>query len=216
MLAPSDSKSIDRREHHRRKTDQSIDHLQQTFHSCLEFLADGVILLSDEMKVVSATQQAQQLVSQHAVTLSLEPIFTLYDPRQALRLKNFAISRKPKAEPVLSLLLENNNIPDPLLLNCFRLPISHARCYARFMITLRFSTSTFNRHFQVFVDRYHLTCAETRLCRMLADGFTLQDYCEHWHVAITTARSQLGSIFSKTSTNRQSALLRLIFLFIRN
>ena len=37
-----------------------------------------------------------------------------------------------------------------------------------------------------------LTPVEARLCRTLADGLTLNDYCEKWKVAVSIARSQLN------------------------
>jgi DNA-binding CsgD family transcriptional regulator len=66
-----------------------------------------------------------------------------------------------------------------------------------------------------FARQFVLTQAECRLCRALADGLTINDYREKWKVATSTARSQLSSVFDKTSTRRQSGLLRLIFLFTR-
>ena len=61
-----------------------------------------------------------------------------------------------------------------------------------------------------------LTPAEARLCRALADGLSLADYCEKYRVSAHTARDALKDVFDKTSTRRQVDLLRLIFLFTRS
>jgi DNA-binding CsgD family transcriptional regulator len=67
---------------------------------------------------------------------------------------------------------------------------------------------------QVFARHFHLTDAELRLCVAWASGLTLREYSEKFHVSPHTARSQLKSIFDKTSTHRQVQLLRLIFAFV--
>ncbi len=104
-----------------------------------------------------------------------------------------------------------------LLLTCFQLPkpaVPDLKA-ARYMITLRDSNFYPFQQWLFFTKQFNLTPAEARLCRMFVDGLTLNDYCEKWTVAISTARSQLHSVFEKTSTHRQCDLLRLIFLFSR-
>jgi DNA-binding CsgD family transcriptional regulator len=116
------------------------------------------------------------------------------------------------------LLLESENEHELLLITCFQLPKPaepdlHA---ARYLITLRDPKHYASRQWLLFTEQFNLTPAESRLCRTLADGLTLGDYCEKWKVAISTGRSQLSSVFGKTSMRRQSDLLRLIFLFTRS
>jgi DNA-binding CsgD family transcriptional regulator len=57
---------------------------------------------------------------------------------------------------------------------------------------------------------FNLTPAEARLLRALADGLRLQIYAQSAGVKISTVRSQLKSIFSKTGTNRQAELLSFV------
>ncbi len=59
---------------------------------------------------------------------------------------------------------------------------------------------------------YGLTRAESRLAEILMGGTTLKEACEQLGVMESTLRSQLKSIFSKTNTNRQSDLIRLLML----
>ncbi len=211
----------ERRGHSRRSADRAVDHLHKTFstphcHVCLERMADGVLLLDSEARVIFATPQVDQIMKSHDLPFALSPRFALHHPPHAARFCAFVNGRNHEAGP-LSLLLEGENGRDLLLLNCFQLPIAAEpdSQAARYMITLRDPNHYPSRNWQLFIKQFNLTPAEARLCHMLADGLTLNDYCEKWTVTASTARSQLHSVFEKTATHRQCDLLRLIFLFSR-
>jgi DNA-binding CsgD family transcriptional regulator len=57
---------------------------------------------------------------------------------------------------------------------------------------------------------YGLTRAEAGLVRGLLRGERLEDYADRRRIALNTARSHLNSVFAKTDTHRQSALIRLL------
>jgi len=57
---------------------------------------------------------------------------------------------------------------------------------------------------------YRLTHAEIELVELLCDGCTLEEAALRRGVTMNTARSQLKQIFVKTSTSRQSELVRLV------
>lgn len=59
---------------------------------------------------------------------------------------------------------------------------------------------------------YCLTPAERRLASILSSGCSLKEAAEQMHIQRSTAVSHLKSLFSKTSTRRQSELLRLLTL----
>jgi DNA-binding CsgD family transcriptional regulator len=212
----------ERRDQARRATDRAVDDLQKTFstshcHSCLERMADGVLLLDSEIRVIYATTQVDQIMKRHDSPFTLSPKFTLHHPSHAARFAAF-VNGKNLETGTLSLLLECQDGEGLLLINCFQFPESaepelHA---ARYMITLCDSNHCpLQKWLTPFKKQFNLTPAEARLCHSFADGLTLKDYCEKWKVATSTGRSQLHSVFSKTSTHRQSDLLRLIFLFSR-
>jgi DNA-binding CsgD family transcriptional regulator len=56
-------------------------------------------------------------------------------------------------------------------------------------------------------DRAGFTPAEARLAQALANGMNLKEYSESASISITTARNQLASLFAKTGTHRQAALV---------
>lgn len=205
----------------RRAEDRAVDILHKTFstphcHACLERLADGVLLLDNDLRVIFATPEVDQVLKKHGLLLALEPEFSLLQLHHASRFAAFVNEKNHEAGP-LSLLLESENSRDMMLLNCFRFPkIAEPNLQiARYMIIFHDPSHYPIQQWQLFNKQFNLTPAELRLCHMFADGLTLSDYCEKWHVTTSTARSQLHSIFEKTSTHRQSDLLRLIFLFSR-
>jgi DNA-binding CsgD family transcriptional regulator len=63
---------------------------------------------------------------------------------------------------------------------------------------------------QTLASLYGLTLAETRLAVMLMRGKSLDEASCELRIAKETARKQLRSVFGKTSTNRQSELVRLL------
>jgi DNA-binding CsgD family transcriptional regulator len=211
----------ERRDQSRRTIDRTFDDLHKTFstpfcHSCLERFADGVLLLDNETRIIYATPEVNLILKRHDLSFALSPKFTLHQPLHASRFATFINGKNREAGP-LSLLLEDKNGLDMLLLNCFQLPKpAEPNVYAaRYMLTLRDPNHYPSRQWQLFTQQFNLSTAEARLCRIFADGLTLKNYCEKWTVATSTARSQLHSVFEKTSTHRQCDLLRLIFLFSR-
>jgi DNA-binding CsgD family transcriptional regulator len=179
-------------------------------------MADGVLLLDSETRVIFATPQLDQVLKRHGSPFALSPKFTLRHPCHAARFAVFVNGKNQEAGP-LSLLLEGENVGDLLLLNCIRFPepAEPVLQAARYMVTLCDPNHCPMQQWLLFRKQFNLTSAELRLCRSFVDGLTLNDYCEKWNVTTSTARSQLHSVFGKTSTHRQSELLRLIFLFSR-
>lgn len=60
------------------------------------------------------------------------------------------------------------------------------------------------------MELFGLSAAEARLARALCNGDSLDEYAQTQGVRLPTVRSQLRSIFVKTSTERQATLVRLI------
>ncbi len=212
---------FERRDHSRRSEDRAVDDLHKTFstphcHSCLERMADGVLLLDSETRVTFATPQVYQIMRQQNAPFTISPKFTFRCPCHAARFAAFVSGKNHEVGP-LCILVESESVHDQLLINCFLFPKPDEPnlSVARYMITLNDPSNYPSRNWLLFIKQFHLTPSEGRLCRMLADGLIINDYCEKWKVATSTARSQLHTIFSKTSTHRQSDLLRLIFLFSR-
>lgn len=63
-------------------------------------------------------------------------------------------------------------------------------------------------------DAYRLTRTESRLVQHLVDGVTIVEASTQMRIAEATARSYLKNIFSKTGTNRQTELVKLMLTSI--
>jgi len=57
---------------------------------------------------------------------------------------------------------------------------------------------------------YGLSRAEALVAQGIAQGESLEEVATRLQIKITTARSQLGSIFAKTGTRRQAKLVVLL------
>jgi DNA-binding CsgD family transcriptional regulator len=57
---------------------------------------------------------------------------------------------------------------------------------------------------------FGLTPAEARLASIIAEGLNPERAAEELAISKVTARNQLGAIFAKTSTHRQSELVALL------
>lgn len=65
-----------------------------------------------------------------------------------------------------------------------------------------------NRHLLTII--FHLTPAEAKVAELLLEGYVLKEIAEKNQVKLDTVRKQLQSIYKKTSTSRQSDLVKLL------
>ena len=59
-------------------------------------------------------------------------------------------------------------------------------------------------------ELFGLTAAEARFAQLIASGDTVEEVAEKMGIKLTTARSKLAVIFSKTETRRQTKLVALL------
>jgi DNA-binding CsgD family transcriptional regulator len=69
---------------------------------------------------------------------------------------------------------------------------------------------------EILYSMFRLTPAECRLALLLADGKSLTEISQDLGVSRNTLKTQVASIYSKTSTARQSQLVRLLSQFPDN
>jgi DNA-binding CsgD family transcriptional regulator len=63
---------------------------------------------------------------------------------------------------------------------------------------------------EVLRSLFGLTSAEADLARKLMTGMRIEEIAAERGVQLTTVRTQLRALFSKTDTNRQAELVRLL------
>ena len=209
-----------RRVHPRRTADRTTEDLYKTFstphcHSCLERVGSAILLLDHDRQFLYATSKMHAMTNNRNKLFTLTPRFSLLVPQNTSRIETFFNKHNNHAGPLI-MQLKNEKGP-PMLLTCFHLPepSTYNLQTARFLIKLHDVDQYSTQQWLFFAEQFALTQAEIRLCRDLTGGLTLSDYSRDKSITMSTARSQLSNIFSKTSTRRQVDLLRLINLLLR-
>jgi DNA-binding CsgD family transcriptional regulator len=149
---------------------------------------------------------------------TLSPSFEIFSDEPAEKFARFVTTKSRQVKPLILLLEGGKPERDLMLLTCFKVMAEDERQElgeTQFMIRIVHSNYYSDTKWQLFAEHFNLSQTESKLCRALADGLTLQEYAELKDVSINTARTQLNTIFTKTSTAKQTSLLRLIFLFAR-
>ncbi len=59
-------------------------------------------------------------------------------------------------------------------------------------------------------DLFDLTAAEAKLAQLLACGDSIDEVAQKLNIKMSTARTQLAAVFSKTDTRRQAKLVALL------
>lgn len=213
---------IERRSQSRRKSDRRSDDLLKTFSTpqcrlCLENFVGAVLLLGQKREVFHATASMKALASKSAALLTINPKLQLLDAQKDAQLTDFFDGSTQTTSPFV-LPLSDDTVHHKLLLTCFRLPktqSSDATSAPRFMIKCRINEPYDTHQWHFFVTQYNLSDAEIKLCQALMDGLTLEECRLQWGVTVNTLKTQLKSVFIKTSTHRQVDLLRLIYLMLQ-
>lgn len=65
-------------------------------------------------------------------------------------------------------------------------------------------------------DLFQFSRAEARLASKLQEGLSLAEYAERQGIALSTARTQLRALFTKTGTHRQGELVSLLLRMARH
>ena len=65
-------------------------------------------------------------------------------------------------------------------------------------------------------DLFQFSRAEARLATKLQEGLSLAEYAERHGIALSTARTQLRALFTKTGTHRQGELVSLLLRLARH
>lgn len=103
--------------------------------------------------------------------------------------------------------------PDHCHLNAVLIPTQSAAYWLtnpEAVLLVKSSSSAPTSTIDVLRTSFKLTIAEARLLQALAAGETINDYCGRMCLSRNTIKTQLRSLFNKTSTSRQVDLVRLV------
>lgn len=204
-----------------RRADDRIMQQAHAFVASMEIIGDGVILLDNEAWVIFASGSAHSILhSQEAPVQIVGDRLQFDDPKNERLLKVLLAQNNDneKTAPNDRLLVIERVPPhQPLLLSLIPLPPAEPDEHSapRMMVIFRDPDNVPAPQWQIFARHFQLSATEIRFCLALADGLTVAEYSEKYHISPHTARTHLKSVFAKTSTRRQADLLRLIFAFTR-
>jgi DNA-binding CsgD family transcriptional regulator len=188
--------------------------LSQTF----DLLTTGIVLTDAKARIVHANSVALKYLDQSDGIRRDGDRLSCCDPRAA-----FELSRSIQhASDGLTAAFPKSGIALPITngegtdLAAWVLPLDSG-LRSQLATTFAASVAVFLRQIgdvspfpgELFVKRYGITPAECRVLMMLTQGMTLREAAVTLGISETTAKSHLGRLFQRTSTDRQADLMRL-------
>lgn len=188
----------------------------EDLQAVLDGIRTGVILLGENLKIVTTNRAADRLLAAHDGLLATREGLRAESIGQTAELQALVgTSCSMAADPVRSCggVMDITRRKKPAL----HLMVSPARgldmqrnCLVRAIVFVTDPAEKVRPLPETLQRRYELTPAECRLAILLADGRTLREISEMLGVTRNTLKSQLSSIYSKMGTSRQSDLVRML------
>lgn len=178
----------------------------------------GAVVVSASSRIIFLNYMAQELIGQDQGLVVRSGVLMATDPLTTTKLAD-RIDQAARTEAGYHRPATGNAIKvmrnhgSPLMILVMPLPRSDAsslRDEAAAMLLITdpdHQRKPIGRH---LIDWFGLSQAEATLAVQLADGARLESLAEQRGVRISTLRSQLSAILSKTGTTRQSELIRLL------
>lgn len=186
--------------------------------AALDALSVGVILTSDDVRIVYANRRAEELLSAATALRSDAGRLTTLDSTSANALRSAVAAAAsgtsvdiPKSGIVVSISRREER---PLA--AWVLPLDGglrqelgATFDARVAIFIRDVGEAAQVPAEIFVRQYGVTPAECRVLLLLVQGFTPDAAAEALGVSIATVKTQIARLMQKTGVQRQVDLVRL-------
>lgn len=186
-----------------------------SFEATLEVMANGVLLLDSEARVIHANAAAERSLRARDAIYVTDGRLTLRD-NDAMKALSSAIAKSASAGKLgpsgLGVPARGQSGLGVIL---HVLPLEHlalrcsfeARAVAAVFVTTAQSRPRLPADALALL--YDLTPAEIRTCELIVEGLSPGNIAQRIGVAPSTARSHLLRVFEKTGTNRQADLVRL-------
>jgi DNA-binding CsgD family transcriptional regulator/PAS domain-containing protein len=184
----------------------------------LEVLPFGVCILDADARVLAANQVAREIFVRHdGLTLSRERL-VIADRASRDRLGEFLAWARTPEEARSGTLTGEILVPSPSQARplCLLLAPCHSADGIRNGDHPVATAFVIDSDRPVLLDErrlqrvYQLTPAEARLAALLAEGWPLREAARKLGISYQTARTHLRHVLSKTMTDRQPELVRLI------
>ena len=198
---------------------QTIKAQRESSDDALDHLPFGIVLVDSSGRPVVVNRQAELISGQgRGITITTDGL-TAASPKetQALRqhIQQAAQGQEGKAcrGGVLSITRDGSSLPLSVIVaphNSVQPLFGFAGPRAAAIVFISDPAQQPAISPEILSALYGLTKAEARLATELAQGRSLDEIADAYHVSKHTLRSQLKSIFSKTGLKRQPDLIRLI------
>jgi DNA-binding CsgD family transcriptional regulator len=192
---------------------------KQIMSECLERISQSVIVLNKFGKIMFSNESANKLITQKdGLQIERSGVLSTNFPRDSKKLK---LLLQSVFEPALAQNISCGGTlqisrPSGLRpLSVFVSPFSEKSSFnfnsePLALLFINNPEQKLEDVEPILSQMYGLTPAESRLAAILAQGKSLNQACEMLGVKQNTNRTHLKRIFSKTETNHQSELVKLI------
>ncbi len=200
----------------RRFNDTKQEH--QFTNSIIDQFPIGIVIINAERQVISSNRRANEVIHSQLGVSIVNSKFRIDDEKKNEFLTRYIeqLTKKEtgnKIDNTCSLAInQQDQATLSLLISTDPYYRAHYDNNAEHRITL-FIASPFSQHsvsHDALQSLFQLSPAEARLTASLASGISIDEYALTHHVAKHTARTQLKSIFRKTSTHKQTELIKLV------
>jgi len=178
---------------------------------------DGVVLVSNKGVVAFQNRAAEEMLSsKSSIHVNRNGTLVCGSARESSKLRSVIKSVFDTSEASNSFggklsLNQPNGKPLNISITPFKEQDRYARASEKFALVLISDPDrSIGSTEEGLRAEFGLTKAEARVAQLLADGHRLGEVGEMLDISPNTARTHLKRIFSKTGTNRQSSLLKLI------
>ena len=192
-------------------------HCDQLYSIFTEVAGLEVSLVNRKGYVIHSNATADSLVADGSALTVQKGILTPSDQESRRALRTILLTSTPPifapsdASPNHAILLPRTNRRQPLQLLATPLPANQSvRSGADVLILVTDPERTIRFPDDVLRGLYGLTSAEVEVANGLLMGYTLNEIAYLRRVSEGTIRNPLKTIMSKTATNRQSELVRLL------
>ena len=179
---------------------------------------DGVVLVSNKGTVSFQNRAAEKILrAKGSVHVSRNGTLVCGSSSESTKLKKVIESVFKNSENEgqfgggLSVSRPNGQLPLDITITPFKEEYRYGRGSEKFALVLIADPDRPDSASEEGLRaQFGLTRAEARVAKLLADGHSLRDVSDLLETTPNTTRTHLKRIFSKTGTNRQSSLVKLI------
>lgn len=191
------------------RSHQTADHISQpALSEVLNYISTGVILLDQNLKIFFMNQIARDILSNSKLLRIHKDALKYRSARNTLQLQKLVLS-----DDGGTMLIAREGSPQPM--QVLVIPMEdrlekYAQAMPIAIIFLFDPINNLDSMVETLRKIYKFTKAEARLAAALVLDPRLEEAAASLHISVSTARTHLKRIFSKTNTNRQSSLVHRI------